>query len=167
MDYVLNAITGLGPSLIIAGIAAYLAVWQFRRQKHWEHRFSAYMAILNALYMMTEYSSVFFEAEQNSMPFPDDQKKILAKRYREGQDELWKQVAIGGLVLPRGTIKSIQELLNAARSAQNTMDLLKANADESDVLFRGIETLVAAARKDLGLRDLYLLPMLPRREQSK
>jgi len=47
------------------------------------------------------------------------------------------------------------------------MDLLKANADESDVLFRGIETLVAAARKDLGLRDLYLLPMLPRREQSK
>ena len=144
---------GLLIAAFVSWITVRFALKRFVSEKLWEKRAEAYGAILGALHDMKRYpDQVLGSFGIKGRDIPEDQRKALLVKYREGQHELNRRGEVGQFFLSDNLLTAISTLNKSLASATNTDDGYSVVDDSWAAINVAQEDIRTIAKSHLAVR---------------
>lgn len=135
-------------SLVVAWFAVFWALGRFKREKLWERRLEAYANVATALGAMRMILGRWGDEMEGLRSYSDKAKKAFNVEYGEAKRQFERTAAVGQLILPEETAKTLNELVRQleADDGSDPFDAINAKYGIIDDAF---DTLVAQGRTSL------------------
>jgi hypothetical protein len=128
-----------------AGLTAWFSLLRFRRERWWEKKFEAYVAIMEALHDIV----AGFDEELEPGDISAERKVELREQYRSGRNAVYKQIDIGRFLLNDDTVSALQKMLRELDNAEGGTDFSEYLSSSSHAVHTCIERIRAIGKRDL------------------
>ncbi|MDH2310323.1 hypothetical protein [Methylobacterium brachiatum] len=103
-------------SVISAYLAVHLALHRFYREKLWERRLNAYLAIFESVHKIRFVFSEWEEQELVGLDISDEAAIALAIKKAEAESELRKAIDVGEFLIDREAVDELRSFLRGIGS---------------------------------------------------
>jgi len=146
-----SLLTSVGTGVITALISVRLALRQFRSEKWWERKASAYSELFEALYSVKTYAEHLLQKIEEGAHFSEARMNELGARSRAGRDGIRRAAVIGTFVLSEEAANRLAKLVAALDDPKHDLDLPEGVASDLDLVVEAISDLRPIAKRDLEL----------------
>ncbi|MCH8093050.1 MAG: hypothetical protein IH953_00510 [Chloroflexi bacterium] len=155
MDEASQILIILVPGLFIAVatsiITVRLSLRQFYSERWWERKATAYSEIIESLYRMRVYIEGLRDSEEQGKELPEEVKRDLQARAREGRDKLSRAAEIGAFVISDDAAECLRRLhrhLQTSVPEGSFFDYLEGHSEE---LHSYLDEMRSIAKADLNV----------------
>jgi hypothetical protein len=156
----MELLSHLAVSVVGGAIAALLTMWlalkRYYREKWWERKMAAYVAVIEALHHVQRDLDAEYKEEVEGARFNEQHRDGLRQKATTGWTDLRRNADVGEFLFSEETTKALQTFLGKVDGVGH--DPSSTNLDYVETGIVGIEELLPRikrlARRDLGLSPL-------------